>query len=204
MRVIVHDGSMLIKDEIKLKVRSKIKEIEADTEAKIGKMNDETDSQVKIIKDRILKDAKKRAEAEAKKIRAQTNVEMNRMMLDAREELIDESLSYAMKELGNADAKSFRRELLLLLRRGVDECRGDKLTIIANRETCNVLDSRTLDDAAKESGRRIKFEKDARKMPFGIILHDAANNMFLDYSFESVFKIKEDRIRSGVSKILFN
>ncbi len=204
MRVIVHDGSMLIKDEIKLKVRSKIKEIEADTEAKIGKMNDETDSQVKIIKDRILKDAKKRAEAEAKKIRAQTNVEMNRMMLDAREELIDESLSYAMKELGNADAKSFRRELLLLLRRGVDECRGDKLTIIANRETCNVLDSRTLDDVMKERGRRIKFEKDVRNMPFGIILHDAANNMFLDYSFESVFKIKEDRIRSGVSKILFN
>ncbi|MEA3342829.1 MAG: V-type ATP synthase subunit E family protein [archaeon] len=202
--MIVHDGSMLIKDEIKLKVRSKIKEIEADTEAKIGKMNDETDSQVKIIKDRILKDAKKRAEAETKKINAQANVEINRMMLDAREELIDESISYAMKELGNADAKSFRRELLLLLRRGVDECRGDKLAIIANRETCNVFDSRTLDDVAKESGRRIKFVKDARKMPFGIILYDTANNMFLDYSFESVFKIKEDRMRSGVSKILFN
>lgn len=204
MHVIVHDGSMLIKDEIKLKVRSKIKEIEADTESKICKMNDETDSRVKIIKDRILKDAKKRAEAEVKKINAQTNVEMNRMLLDAKEELIDESISYAMKELGNADAKSFRRELLSLLRRGIDECRGDKLTIIANRETCTVLDSRTLGDVVKESGRRIKFEKDVRKMPFGIILHDAANNMFLDYSFESVFKIKEDRIRSDVSKILFN
>ncbi len=204
MRVIVHDGSMLIKDEIKLKVRAKIKEIEAGTEAVISKVNDETNARVKIIKDRILKDAKKRAEAETKKINAQANVEMNRMMLDAREELIDESISYAMKELGNADAKSFRRELLLLLRRGVDECRGDKLTIIANRETCNVFDSGTLDDVMKESGRRIRFEKDARKMPFGIILYDAANNMFLDYSFESVFKIKEDRIRSGVSKILFN
>lgn len=201
--VIVHDGSMLIKNEIKIKAREKIKEIDEATQSKIEEMEKDNDSKLKIIKDRILRDGRKRSESETKQINAQTNVEENRMILDAKGKIIDEMISSAMKELKNLDPMSMKDNLRRILKCGINECRGDVLCIITNKVTSNVFDAKTLDDVSMECGRKIRFEKKIKDMSFGVIIHDVSNNMFLDYSFDSIFKSKEDEIRRGVYKILF-
>jgi len=202
--MIVHDGSMLIKDEIKIKVRSKIKELEKETGAKIDEMNADTDLRLKKIKDDILLDAGKKADAERKKIDAQTNVEMNRMMLDVKEEVICDVVSVAMNELECNGPLKFKDELRRLLMRGTIECSTtDKLMILGNKETLDVFDLNYLDAVKKEAGRDVRFEKEVRKMGAGIVLWDEGNDMFLDYSFDGIFRSKEDEIRTSVSKILF-
>jgi len=203
MRLIVHDGSMLIKDEIKIKVRSKIKELEKETDAKIGVMNADTELALKKIKDGILLDAGKRADVECKRINAQTNVEMNRMMLDAREEIISDVVSVAMNELESRGPLKFRDELRRLLMMGVNACSADRLLILGNKGTLDVFDPACLDAVKKEAGRDVRFEKDVRKMGAGIVLWDEGNDMFLDYSFDGIFRSREDEIRTGVSRILF-
>lgn len=203
--MIVHDGSMLIKDEIKLKARFKIKELEKETDAKIDEMNADTDLRLKKIKDDILQDAGKKADAERKKIDAQTNVEMNRMLLDAREEVISDVVSVAMNELESNGPLKFKDELRRLLTMGTIECSTtDKLMILGNKGTLDVFDRKYLDAVKKEAGRDVRFEKEVRKMGAGIVLWDEGNDMFLDYSFDGIFKSKEDEIRTGVSKILFD
>ncbi len=202
--MIVHDGSMLIKDEIKIKVRSKIKELEKETDAKIDEMNADTNLALKKIKDGILLDAGKRADLECKKIDAQTNVEMNRMMLDAREDVISDVVSVAMNELDSNGPLKFKDELRRLLMRGTIECSTtDKLMILGNKGTLDVFDLKYLDGVKKEAGRDVRFEKEVRKMGAGIVLWDEGNDMFLDYSFDGIFRSKEDEIRTSVSKILF-
>ncbi len=202
--MIVHDGSMLIKDEIKLKVRSKIKAIENETDAKIDEMNADTDLRMKKMRDDIFLDAGKRADAERKKIDAQTNVEINRMILDAKEEVISDVVSVAMNEIEGKSPKKLRKELVGLLMRGVAECSAEKLVILGNRETLALFDLKCLDAVKKNTSCNILFEKKIMNMSSGIVLEDTANDMFLDYSFESMFKSREDEIRSNVSQILFD
>lgn len=203
VNVIVHDGSVLIKNEIKLKARSRIREMEKETKAKIEKMNCENELKVEKIKKEILDDAKRRAVSEAKKIDAKTNVEIKRLILEAKEEIINETFFDAMRYLEKFDPKKIKEELSGILLRGVKECRGKRITIISNKATSGIFDARTLERIKKRAGRKIKLEKRTKSMSGGVILHDDENNMYLDYSFDSIFKIKEDKIRNNVSKILF-
>ncbi|MFH1127565.1 MAG: V-type ATP synthase subunit E family protein [archaeon] len=201
--MIVHDGSLLIKDEIKLKARAKMRDINSETESKIEMMNKETELGLAKIKEDILNDAKKRADIEVRKIQSQANVEINGIVRDARGEIINETIDEAMEELNALKPMKLKKELISLLRRGIGECGGDKLAIIANKANATVLDKKTIEKIKKEAGRKINIEIKTQKMCGGFIVYDESNNMFLDYSFDTMFKSMEDEIRTGVSKILF-
>ena len=201
--MIVHDGSMLIKDEIKLKVRSKIKVLEKEASAKIDELNANTNLRLKKIKAEILHDAGKKADTERKKIYAQTNVEMNRMLLDAREDIISDVISKAMDKIEGNGPLKLKSQLRMLLMQGIADCRAEKLVILGNRETLDVFDMECLDAVKKGAGRDIIFEKKQKDMGGGIVIWDKGNDLFLDYSFDAMFKSSEDEIRTSVSKTLF-
>lgn len=199
--LIVHDGSKLIINEIKINARSKIRAIEKETSAKIDVINRETDLELKGIKERILEDAKKRAEGEKKKIDAQTNVEISRRLGDARAEIIEECISAAFDELKKTPPPKIKNELTTLLKTGLENCPARKIELIVNKQTCALFGPKNFKDIEKKTGKKIILR--IRPMSGGMILHDVSNNMFLDYSFESLFRTREDEIRKSASMILF-
>ena len=199
--LIVHDGSKLIINEIKISARSKMRIIEKETSAKINEINRVTDSELKGIKERILEDGKKRADGEKKKIDAQTNVEINRKISDARAEIIDECIASAFDELKKTPPSKIKNELTTLLKAGLKICPARETELIVNKETSLLFGSKVLKGIEKETGKKIRIM--TRQMSGGIILRDVSNNMFLDYSFESLFRTREDEIRKSASMILF-
>jgi len=175
--------------------------IEKETSAKINEINRVTDSELKGIKERILEDGKKRADGEKKKIDAQTNVEINRKISDARAEIIDECIASAFDELKKTPPSKIKNELTTLLKAGLKICPARETELIVNKETSLLFGSKVLKDIEKETGKKIRIM--TRQMSGGIILRDVSNNMFLDYSFESLFRTREDEIRKSASMILF-
>ena len=199
--MIVHDGSKLIINEIKISARSKIREIEKENSAKIEVINRETDLKLKGIKERILEDAKKRAGTERKKIDAQTNVEINRRLSDVKGEIIDECISEAFDELKKMPPSKMKNDLTALLKAGLKNCPLREIELIVNKQTGALFGSKILKNIEKETGKKIRIV--IRQMSGGMFLRDVSNNMFLDYSFESLFRTREDDIRKSASRILF-
>lgn len=199
--LIVHDGSKLIINEIKISARSKIRFIEKETSVKIDAINRQTDLELKGIKEKILKYAKKRAEGEKKKIDAQTNVEINRRVTDAKAEIIDECISAAFDELKKTPPQKIKNELTALLKAGLENCPAHEIELIVNKQTGALFGSKIIKAIEKETGKKIILK--IKPMSCGMFLNDASNNMFLDYSFESMLRTREDEIRKSTSMILF-
>ncbi len=199
--LIVHDGSKLIINEIKISARSKIRAIEKETSAKIDAINRETDLELKGIKEKILEDAKKRADGEKKKIDAQTNVEINRRLSDVKAEINEECISAAFDELKKTPLPKIKNELTALLKAGLENCPAREIELIVNKQTCALFGQKILKDFEKKTGKKIILR--IRPMSGGMFLHDVSNNMFLDYSFESLLRTREDEIRKSASMILF-
>ena len=160
-----------------------------------------TDFELKGIKERILEDGKKRADGEKRKIDAQTNVEINRRLSDARAEIIDECISEAFDELKKTPPPKMKNELTALLKAGLEKCPAREIELILNKQTCALFGPKILKDIEKKTGKKISIL--IRQMSGGMLLHDVSNNMFLDYSFESLFRTREDEIRKSASMTLF-
>jgi len=200
--LIIHDGSKLIIDEIKLEARSKIRDIEKDSSSKIAVINSETGQKLKVVTAGILEDAKKRSLIEKKKIDAKTSIEISRRLGDARAEIIDECISSAFDRLKKTPPSKIRSELLSLLRSALKTASAREVVLISNKPTTALFSKKILRGIEKESGKKIRLKTGA--MSGGIIVHDISSNMFVDYTFESLFRAREDEIRKRVSEILFS
>lgn len=175
--------------------------IDKENSRKIDEINRETDLKLKGIKEKILEDAKKRADSEKKKIDAQTNVEINRRLSDVKGEIIDECISDAFEELKKIPPSKIKNELTMLLKAGLKNCPLREIELVVNKQTGALFGSKILKGIEKETGKKIRIQ--TKQMSGGMFLRDVSNNMFLDYSFESLFRTREDEIRKSASSILF-
>jgi V/A-type H+-transporting ATPase subunit E len=174
-------------------------------------------------KDQKLSDAKKRAEEIADSItakaEAETKAEIGRYeasaklkskykMLEAKEELIDEILTSARKNLEDiVGKKAYAETLETLAIDAASSLEETDLEIVLPKGHASHITVKTVEEAvSKTLGKKvnISMSKDTVRATGGVIVRNKDNTRWVDNTFEARFERLESAIRDKISEILFS
>ncbi len=179
-----------------------IEQIRKDTQKEIKQILEDAKNQAT----RILKEAKKEAEQESiiimsngkqqseniKKILiSKANHDINREIMNAREEIIEKCFTKAHHELSILKEKEYKKIVKKLIENGRKKL-GEKCSLLVSRDADKTIAGDLgipIDGHVETSG--------------GIILKSTDGRVTLDYTFDSILKREKDKIRIKVGKLLF-
>ena len=185
-----------IKDAMET-VRSEIEKVEGEA---LKIIESSYKSVLKEAKEKI-EAARRRAEVEAKKSTATADIKAKHMILNAKEEILDDILNEAkrvFKDFIGADRyKSF---LSNMVDRAVETLGAENTLILVMEE-----DKKLIEDLIKEKKLKGKVEVkvDSQVKSGGFIAMTPDGRSKVDLTLDSIFESLKDTLRMTISKVVF-
>lgn len=181
----------------------KVKEIQEEASSQLEKFEKETLEEIIKIKEKELEKESSRLEFLRKRTKAEFEQEAKKMIIQAKEELIDE----VFKELENhlhdlRTRKDYTEYIERKLKSVIGRIRDKdfKLKIDTQDES---LFNRLIGKIEKETRINISLEPIGLQTAGGFILTDKDERISMDFTIEHLLKESKEKIRSKINEILF-
>lgn len=179
-------------DLIKKDSEKKVKQIITETQKQVKDILNTAKKEAEIEVEKILNQGKKNSENNKKIIIARANHEAKREKMSAKEKIIEECFLKAHHKLSIIKDNEYEIIVRKLIENGYKKLGKD----------CKVLVSREIDKKiARELGITIVGTVETTG---GIILKSLDDRITLDHTFDGILKMKKDKIRIKVGKLLFS
>jgi V/A-type H+-transporting ATPase subunit E len=193
---------------INTKTAEKEKEILGEAEKlKKQKLNDAKEK-AKEIADSITAKAEAETKAEIGRYEASAKLKSKYKMLEAKEELIEEILTSAKKNLEDmVGKKAYAKTLERLAIDAASSLDETELEIVLPKGHASHITVKTVEDAvSKDTGKKVNLSvsKDTVRATGGVIVRNKDNTRWVDNTFEARFERLETEIRDKISEILFS
>jgi len=179
-------------EQIKKDSEKEIKKIEKESDEEIQKINNVAKKKSEEEVDKIKLHGKKEAENEKKILISQAHQELNRKLMNEREEMIDKCFYKALEKLKNFSKSEYQHICENLMEKGMQTISGEKRVYISRIQDKEI---------AKKLGLDIAGEI---KSIGGIIITSKDGKITVDNTFEGIIKREKQKIRNKVGKILFS
>ncbi|MFW9769283.1 MAG: V-type ATP synthase subunit E [Candidatus Thorarchaeota archaeon] len=193
---------------INTKTTEKEKEILDEAERHKEQKLNEAEKRAKEIADSITAKAEAETKAEIGRYEASAKLKSKYKMLEAKEELIDEILTSAQKNLEDmVGKKAYSKTLESLAIDAASSLEETDLEIVLPKGHASHITVKTVEDAvSKNIGKKVNISvaKDAVRATGGVIVRNKDNTRWVDNTFEARFERLESAIRDKISEILFS
>jgi len=180
-----------------------IEQIKIDSEKEIKKIEKELDKEIQKIKsiskkeseeevDKIKSQGKKEAQNEKKILISQAHQELNRKLMNTREEMIDKCFNNALEKLKNLTKSEYQKISENLMKKGMQKISGERKVYISRIQDKEI---------AKKLGIVVAGEIESIG---GIIIASKDGKITVDNTFEGIIKREKQKIRNKIGKILFS
>jgi len=178
--------------------------IESEFAARIRKIQDQRDQQVKEIQTRAQEDARRRAEDRFNKDIATAELELRKAALARKQELIGQVFDRARDRLLGMKAKPRRDFLMQLMLKNVET--GEE-EIIVSKGDDDLLDDGFLEEANRRLGQegkkgRLRLSEERRDLPGGFILRQGKQE--INCSLGALISSLRQALEPGVARELFS
>ena len=174
--------------------KAEVSAIEADRDSEVSSIVEEA----KRTGERITGEKMASAEEEAERIRKQeisgANLEVRRMMLNTRKELLDETQRQTAERLRELDIESLLRSL-------IRAHRGDATRVYSNQQDQPIVE-RLCDELLEDKLIELKYAGNIDCIG-GIVLENEDETVRLDYTFDTIINEVSERSMKQISNILF-
>ena len=174
--------------------KAEVSAIEADRDSEVSSIVEEA----KRTGERITGEKMASAEEEAERIRKQeisgANLEVRRMMLNTRKELLDETQRQTAERLRELDIESLLRSL-------IRAHRGDATRVYSNQQDQPIVE-RLCDELLEDKLIELKYAGNIDCIG-GIVLENEDETVRLDYTFDTIISEVSERSMKQISNILF-
>ncbi len=181
-------------EDILNSARADVSAIAAEQDAEVSTIIEEA----KRTGERIMGEKIAAAEDEAKRIRKQeisgANLEVRRMMLNTRKEILDETYKQAAKRIRELDSEPLLRSLI---RAHI----GDATRIYSNKRDQPVV-LKLCDELLEDQLTELEYAGNIDCIG-GIILENEDGTVRLDYTFDTIMDEVSERSMKQISSILF-
>lgn len=154
----------------------------------------------------IVEDAIREAELEAQRIISVASLDSRKIILSARQEIIDECFNRTLNELSSMDAESYEGLLKQMILNYIDPDIAEQVLIISEKDKNRIDPKRLVDDinqVLKRKGikTRIHLSREPGDFSGGFLLK--SGTFIKNLSWDILFRLKRPELELGISKILF-
>jgi V/A-type H+-transporting ATPase subunit E len=170
------------------------------------KFLDEATQKAKENKDRIIEHGKYTGEKEKQKILSTAEMEAKKLILNAKESLIEEAFEKARERFRELkDDKKYKDILVTQIISSIGELTGKQFIVEVFEGAGLKLTDAVLSKIEKETKRKgLKIEvKEISEDMGGVIVREKAGKISIDNTFNSILERKKNDIRVTISEVLF-
>lgn len=172
--------------------QNEIKQILKEAEKQATSIIKDFEREAKLESEKILSDGMQEAENIKKIIISKASQDTNRIIMNAREKIIEECFTKAHHKLSTLKESEYKSIVTKLMQDGCKKLEGH----------CNVLVSRSIDkEIAKNIGVKVIGTVETAG---GIIIKSNDGRITLDHTFDGILKRKKEEIRRKVGNFLFS
>jgi V/A-type H+-transporting ATPase subunit E len=193
------DGVEKINSRILKDAQKEADKILSEAKKEVSSIKSDANAESKHETDRILKDGKKRADAEKQRILSSANLQAHNLKLASEEALIGTVLGKAMEKIDKLRVKGgadYEKAIKKLVKNSMEELGGGKVVL-------------SFDKKDQKLGKKLAEEFKASlgepmEIGGGVIVETKDSSLRVDNSFEKMLEREEDSIRSDLAGVLFS
>ncbi len=177
--------------------------IQLDTKKKLEEIEKETRKLAEEIKKEELSKETSRLDFIRKRTETEYQQNAKKIMVQARENLIDQVFEQVEKEILNfRENKRYLAYLEHLITSTIRNISTEKMKIIGDKKDKEVLNKIT-SSVSQKKGIQFKIDTTSIKTLGGCIITDEDERIKIDYTIENTLKVSKEKIRSKINEILF-
>lgn len=191
-----------IVNKINQDARSEASKIVGEAEEEAEKKKNEAESKSEEIYQEIIERYKREAGQEKQRIVANAKLQKRKEILDAREEVIQESFQKAREKLENLPSKEYKKILENLILEAMEAIDGDA-EVMVRKEDGKAVNKNFLQKLSKEAGHNIEKSKENISAVGGVVVRSKDGKIEVDNTFDTRLERYRGEMRREVAKILF-
>ncbi len=185
-----------------------IKEILADQKKTIASVNKETEGKIKAIQDKIVEEAKIRADSEFSKKKAKKELELKLQITKYRDDLVYGLIEKAKKKItAFTDTKEYEKSLEKLVLEAILTLKQPEITVLCRKEDKDIFSKQFFDNVSKQITNKelkVKFNlsKDFIKSIGGIKIESTDGKISINNTYEKRIERSLDGLKRELSILL--
>ncbi len=205
-------SSKHIDSEITIKIEENteklIKEILADQKKTIASVNKETEGKIKAIQEKILEEAKNRADSEFLKKKAKKELELKLQITKYRDDLVYGLIEKAKKKItALTGTKEYEKSLEKLVLEATLTLKQPEITVLCRKEDKDIFSKQFFDNISKQITDKeleVKFNvsKDFIKSMGGVKVETTDGKISIDNTYEKRIERSLDVLKRELSLLL--
>lgn len=197
------DQTSLLYRAIQKKGSAEAEEILARARKQAHKIVQEAERKVQTELEQHLAVKKQDAFRQAQKLKDGASLKARQLVLQAREELLQELLQEAQQQLESMrDKTEYPAMLQSLALQAISELPGEKVWLQVRKDDQSLLTETFCQDLSRLSGRRVELFPETAAISGGCLAYSSDKKILVDFSFAALLSRSQPRLRELLAKEL--
>lgn len=190
--------------KIQSEAKNEVRKTHKKTKSKLETFENETAKLIYETKEKEISKEVSRIEFIKKRTESEYEQQARRILIQSRENLIDEVFEKIERELSNFRSKpEFREYITTKLESAVNSIKNKQMKIIIDEQDMK-LTKVIVNDLNRKKGLSLIIETPGIKTLGGFILTDKEERIKIDHTINNLLEARRELIRTKINELLFN
>ncbi len=190
--------------KIQSEAKNEVRKTHKKTKSKLETFENETAKLIYETKEKEIGKEVSRIEFIKKRTESEYEQQARRILIQSRENLIDEVFEKIERELSNFRSKpEFREYITTKLESAVNSIKNKQMKIIIDEQDMKLIKV-IVNDLNRKKGLSLIIETPGIKTLGGFILTDKEERIKIDHTINNLLEARRELIRTKINELLFN